>query len=85
MYLVTYTFNVRQSTWCHIIAKRTYALQHGAHTVQPVRYNGMVTAIATSAYRVVMVFTSVVVSFALQNIPYIGRASGFIFMCWVDA
>jgi len=74
------------STWCHIIAKRTYALQHGAQTAaQPVTYNGMVTAIATSAYRAVMVFTSVGVSFALQNMPYVGPASGFIFMCWVDA
>ncbi|KAF8894704.1 etoposide-induced protein 2.4-domain-containing protein [Infundibulicybe gibba] len=76
------------STWCTTIAKRTFTLQHGTratHQQPPVTYTGMLTAIATSAYRAVMVFTSVVVSFVLGSIPYIGPAASFIFMCWIDA
>ena len=46
---------------------------------------GILNSIATSAYRVVMVFTSVVVSFALRYIPYAGPTLGFVFLCWVDA
>ena len=42
-------------------------------------------SIASSAYRGVMVFTSVVVSFALRYIPYVGPAVGFVFLSWVDA
>ncbi|KDR81827.1 hypothetical protein GALMADRAFT_240058 [Galerina marginata CBS 339.88] len=74
-------------TWCTIIAKRTYLLQHGGRPVapQPTSYTGMLKAIATSAYRVVMVCTSVVVSFALQRVPVVGSTAGFIFLCWVDA
>jgi len=45
----------------------------------------MLRAIATSAYRVVMVFTSVVVSFALSSIPVFGRGAPFVFLCWVDS
>ncbi|KAJ7752007.1 etoposide-induced protein 2.4-domain-containing protein [Mycena metata] len=76
------------STWCSVIAKRTYSLQHTNRAVvqqQPVSYTGVLTAIATSAYRVVMVFTSVFVSFALGMIPRIGPLAGFIFLCWIDA
>ncbi|KAJ7172636.1 etoposide-induced protein 2.4-domain-containing protein [Mycena filopes] len=75
------------STWCSLIAKRTYSLQHAnrAAVQQPVSYTGVLTAIATSAYRVVMVFTSVAVSFALAMIPRIGPVAGFIFLCWIDA
>ncbi|GLB35388.1 putative etoposide-induced protein 2.4 (EI24) [Lyophyllum shimeji] len=76
------------SSWCSIIAKRTYILQYGARAAahqQPTTYTGMLTAIATSAYRVVMVFNSVVVSFALHNIPYVGGVAGFVFLCWIDA
>lgn len=76
------------SAWCSIIAKRTYILQYGTRSAsqqQTTTYTGMLTAIATSAYRVVMVFNSVVVSFALHNIPYVGWAAGFLFLCWIDA
>ena len=45
----------------------------------------MLNALATSAYRGVMVFTSVVVSFALAYIPFVGPLAGFVFLCWVDA
>ncbi|KAF9566253.1 hypothetical protein CPC08DRAFT_682555 [Agrocybe pediades] len=74
-------------TWCTIIAKRTFLLQHGGRPVvaQPVSYTGMLKAIATSAYRVVMVCTSVVVSFALSKVPLVGPVGGFIFLCWVDS
>ncbi|THU90691.1 EI24-domain-containing protein [Dendrothele bispora CBS 962.96] len=76
------------SSWCTVIAKRAYALQYGNRALsqqQPATYTGMLKSIATSAYRVVMVFTSVVVSFALENIPYVGPIVGFFFLCWVDA
>ncbi|KAF7295062.1 hypothetical protein MIND_01044500 [Mycena indigotica] len=75
------------SSWCSVIAKRAYSLQNAnrAATQPPSTYNGLLTAIATSAYRVVMVFTSVVVSFALGLIPLVGPVVGFIFLCWIDA
>ncbi|KAF9246128.1 EI24-domain-containing protein [Melanogaster broomeanus] len=75
------------SSWCNLIAKRTFVLQHGnrAAQPQPVTYTGMLTLLATSAYRAVMVLTSVIVSFALGAIPYGGPMISFVFMCWVDA
>ncbi|KAJ7219127.1 etoposide-induced protein 2.4-domain-containing protein [Mycena pura] len=75
------------SSWSSVIAKRTYALQNANHAAaqQPVTYAGVLTAIATSAYRVVMVFTSVMVSFGLGLIPRIGPVAGFVFLCWIDA
>lgn len=45
----------------------------------------MLKAIATSAYRVVMVFTSLLVSFGLGIIPYAGPVFAFIFFCWIDS
>ncbi|KAG1718501.1 EI24-domain-containing protein [Suillus lakei] len=62
------------SSWCNLIAKRSFVLQHGnraAHQ-QPVTYHGMLTMLATSAYRVVMILTSVIVSLALGSIPFAG-------------
>ncbi|KAF7967659.1 hypothetical protein HWV62_33583 [Athelia sp. TMB] len=75
------------SSWCGLIAKRTFMLQHGSRTAQqaPVTYTGLLTMLATSAYRVVMVFTSIVVGFALGAVPLVGPPLGFCFMCWVDA
>ncbi|KIM80806.1 hypothetical protein PILCRDRAFT_822086 [Piloderma croceum F 1598] len=75
------------SSWCSLIAKRTFVLQHGnrAANQQPVSYTGMLTMLATSVYRFVMVFTSVVISFALGTIPVVGPLAGFVFLCWVDA
>ncbi|KAF9264739.1 EI24-domain-containing protein [Marasmius fiardii PR-910] len=75
------------SSWCSVIAKRTFILQHGnrATAEQPTTYAGMIKAIATSAYRVVMVFTSLAVSFAFKSIPYVGSVISFIFLCWVDS
>ncbi|KAJ4488019.1 etoposide-induced protein 2.4-domain-containing protein [Lentinula aciculospora] len=76
------------SSWCNIIAERTFVLRHGNRSAaqqQPVTYTGMLKSIATSAYRVVMVFTSLVVSFALRNIPFVGPVLGFSFLCWLDS
>ncbi|KAF8652740.1 hypothetical protein AX16_004237 [Volvariella volvacea WC 439] len=75
------------NSWCSTIAKRTYTLQYGMRTgaQQPTTYTGMLTALATSAYRVVMVFTSVMVSFILRSIPFVGNVAGFIFLCWIDS
>ncbi|EGO20993.1 hypothetical protein SERLADRAFT_452135 [Serpula lacrymans var. lacrymans S7.9] len=74
-------------SWCNLIAKRTLVLQHGTRAAQqqPVSYNGLLNTLATSAYRAVMVFTSVVVSFAIGSVPYLGQFASFAFMCWVDA
>ncbi|KAH8108159.1 etoposide-induced protein 2.4-domain-containing protein [Cristinia sonorae] len=75
------------STWFNLIAKRSFTLQYGtrAHAASPSTYTGILNSIATSAYRVVMVFTSVVVSFSLGYIPLAGPVASFIFLCWVDA
>ncbi|PCH38477.1 hypothetical protein WOLCODRAFT_136303 [Wolfiporia cocos MD-104 SS10] len=75
------------STWCSIIAKRTFALQHGprAGAAPPATYSGLLNALATSAYGGIMVVTSVVISFALARVPRIGPPTGFVFLCWVDA
>ncbi|KAF9476328.1 hypothetical protein BDN70DRAFT_882576 [Pholiota conissans] len=74
-------------TWCTVIANRTYLLQHGGRPAPPqsASYTGMLRSIATSAYRVIMVFTSVVVSFGLGKIPLVGPTAEFIFLCWVDS
>jgi etoposide-induced 2.4 mRNA len=45
----------------------------------------VLTAIATSAYRIVMVVTSVGVDFALRAIPGVGPVASFVFLCWIDA
>lgn len=76
-----------QRTWCTVIANRTYLLQHGGRPAPPpsASYTGMLKSIATSAYRVVMVCTSVVVSFMLGKIPVVGGTAEFIFLCWVDS
>ena len=61
-------------------------LQHGNRAVQAqsVTYNGMLNMLATSAYRAVMVLTSVIVSFAFGAIPHVGPFISFAFMCWSD-
>jgi etoposide-induced 2.4 mRNA len=72
--------------WCSTIAKRTYILQHGARPAPPpTSYTGILNAIATSAYRLVMVLTSVFVSFGLGYVPFLGPVAGFIFFSWVDS
>ncbi|KAI6103544.1 hypothetical protein F5141DRAFT_1189857 [Pisolithus sp. B1] len=67
------------SSWCNTIAKRT--------AVQPrhVTYTGMLNTLAASAYRTVMVVTSVVVSLGFGMIPHAGPFLSFAFMCWIDA
>ncbi|KAJ7090030.1 etoposide-induced protein 2.4-domain-containing protein [Mycena crocata] len=84
---ISFYLNASCSSCCSVIAKRTYTLQRNRAVVQqqPVTYTGVLTAIATSAYRIVMVFTSVSVSFAVGKIPRIGPVAGFIFLCWIDA
>ncbi|KAG1756470.1 etoposide-induced protein 2.4-domain-containing protein [Suillus paluster] len=81
---VSYYLN---SSWCNLIAKRSFVLQHGNRSAhqQPVTYNGMLTMLATSAYRAVMILTSVIVSLALGSIPIAGPWMSFAFMCWVNA
>ncbi|KAK7014995.1 etoposide-induced protein 2.4-domain-containing protein [Favolaschia claudopus] len=75
------------SSWCSVIAKRAYSTQHANRTVvqQPATYTGVLTAIATSAYRLVMVATSVGLDFALRAVPRVGPIASFVFLCWIDA
>ncbi|KAF8810143.1 hypothetical protein BYT27DRAFT_7282228 [Phlegmacium glaucopus] len=75
------------ATWCSIIAKRAYILQYGGRPAPspPTSYTGILTAIATSAYRLVMVVTSMLISLGLGYIPAVGPVAGFIFICWVDS
>ncbi|KAH9923932.1 etoposide-induced protein 2.4-domain-containing protein [Epithele typhae] len=75
------------SSWCTLIAKRTFTLQHGARAAAqpPGTYSGVLNALATSAYRAVMIGTSVVLSVALEHVPFVGPPLGFTFLCWVDA
>jgi etoposide-induced 2.4 mRNA len=51
----------------------------------PASYTGILTAIATSAYRLVMALSSLLVSLGLGYIPVLGPVVGFIFLCWVDS
>ncbi|EKM55925.1 uncharacterized protein PHACADRAFT_174086 [Phanerochaete carnosa HHB-10118-sp] len=76
------------SSWTAHLARRTYTLQHGARAAADATtgtYLGLLNSVATSAYRGVMIFTSVAVSFMLRYVPYAGPALGFVFLCWVDA
>ncbi|GJE98120.1 EI24-domain-containing protein [Phanerochaete sordida] len=75
------------STWTAHLARRTYTLHHGARAAEaaPGTYLGVLNSIATSAYRGIMVGTSVTLSFVLRYVPYAGPALGFVFLCWVDA
>lgn len=77
----------QQSSWCAHLARRSFTLQHGSRAAAepPATYVGILNSIATSAYRGVMVFTSVVICFALRCIPYVGPTLSFVFFCWVDS
>ncbi|KIY66291.1 hypothetical protein CYLTODRAFT_377968 [Cylindrobasidium torrendii FP15055 ss-10] len=76
------------SSWSMLIARRVYTLQHGPRALaqhQPTTYSGILTTLATSAYRAVMVVTSVMVSFLLAYTPIIGPLISFIYLSWVDS
>ncbi|KZT74136.1 hypothetical protein DAEQUDRAFT_661252 [Daedalea quercina L-15889] len=74
-------------SWCGLIAKRTFTLQHGprAGSAPPSTYTGLLNSLATSAYAGVMVVTSLALSLALARVPGVGPPAGFAFFCWVDA
>ncbi|TFY74782.1 hypothetical protein EWM64_g9230 [Hericium alpestre] len=82
-----------QASWCTLLAKRTYTLRHGrassfvgpTTTTAPNAYIAFLTSLANSAYRGVMIVTSVVLSFALGYVPLVGPSAEFGFLCWVDA
>lgn len=48
-------------------------------------YDRMLTALASSAYRVVMIITSIILTNAFSYVPMIGPFLGFSFLCWVNA
>ncbi|KAI0060794.1 hypothetical protein BV25DRAFT_1992601 [Artomyces pyxidatus] len=81
------------ASWCTLIANRTYTLHHGrassyvgpGTSAAPNAYIAFLNSLATSAYRAVMVATSVVLSFALGYVPAVGGPAEFAFLCWVDA
>jgi len=73
-------------TWVDVVAKRSYSLQHGSRsTVPPSSYTGILTALASSAYRVAMVVTSIILITTLSYIPFVGPPFGFAFLCWINA
>ncbi|KIJ44175.1 hypothetical protein M422DRAFT_168965 [Sphaerobolus stellatus SS14] len=73
-------------SWASVVAKRSFTLQHGPRAAVPApSYKGMLTAIASSAYRIVMVITSFVLTNLLLLIPVVGRFLSFMFLCWVNA
>jgi etoposide-induced 2.4 mRNA len=45
----------------------------------------MLTALASSAYRVVMIITSIILTNTFSYVPVIGPFLGFAFLCWVNA
>ncbi|KAI0317863.1 etoposide-induced protein 2.4-domain-containing protein [Amylostereum chailletii] len=80
------------TSWCNLIAQRTYTLQHGrSSSYTPVdsgsknSYIVFLNSIATSAYRGVMISTSVALSFALGYVPLVGGVAEITFFAWVDA
>ena len=76
-----------QRSWCGLIAKRTFTLQHGprAGASPPSTYTGLLNSLATSAYAGIMVATSLALSLVLARVPVVGPFAGFTFFCWVDA
>ncbi|CEL51724.1 Protein EI24 homolog OS=Dictyostelium discoideum GN=DDB_G0284253 PE=3 SV=1 [Rhizoctonia solani AG-1 IB] len=74
------------STFSSGIAKRIFQLQHGRSAAPaPTGFSGMLNTIATSAYRVILIFSYMSISLALSYVPIIGSTAAFIFVCWIDA
>ncbi|KAF8590490.1 hypothetical protein K439DRAFT_1381895 [Ramaria rubella] len=73
-------------TWAGVVAKRSYTLQRGMRSAVPTAsYSGMLTAMASSAYRVVMILTSITLTNVLSHIPIVGPMAAFAFLCWMNA
>jgi etoposide-induced 2.4 mRNA len=45
----------------------------------------MLNTIATSAYRFILIFSSMFVSLVLSYVPVLGPTAAFVFVCWIDA
>lgn len=80
------------SAWCNVVARRAFTLQHGNRAVvqqQPAGYAGMLNALATSAYRIVMILSCALLSAVLSSMPLtrymLGPVLAFAFFCWVDS
>ncbi|PFH52432.1 hypothetical protein AMATHDRAFT_140128 [Amanita thiersii Skay4041] len=76
--------------WCSAIARRTYLLRYGPRASalayqSSTDYMGMLNALATSAYRFLMIFSCLLFPFVLGYVPYVGPVMSFLFLCWVDA
>lgn len=88
LYTIGHMFLIKkfQSSWCNVVANRSYMLRHGNRkAAPPSTYTGILTSLATSAYRAVMICTSVLISIALTYVPVAGNAASFLFFCWVDS
>ncbi|QRW00657.1 Etoposide-induced protein 2.4 (EI24) [Ceratobasidium sp. AG-Ba] len=74
------------SAFSSSIAKKTFRLQHGRSTAPAAGgFSGMLNAIATSAYRVILIFSYMSISLILSYVPILGSTAAFIFVCWIDA
>ncbi|KAH7340968.1 etoposide-induced protein 2.4-domain-containing protein [Rhizoctonia solani] len=74
------------STFSSGLAKRVYHLHHGRSAAPAATgFSGMLNTIATSAYRVILIFSYMSISLVLSYVPIVGSTAAFIFVCWIDA
>ncbi|CUA68216.1 Etoposide-induced protein 2,4 homolog [Bos taurus] [Rhizoctonia solani] len=74
------------STFSSGLAKRVYHLQHGRSAAPTATgFSGVLNTIATSAYRVILIFSYMSISLVLSYVPIVGSTAAFIFVCWIDA
>jgi hypothetical protein len=76
-----------QATFCARTAKRAFTLVHGSRSyIEAGAPAGpLLSKLAVSAPRWVMLFIAFAVDAALRHVPVLGSALAFIFLCWVDA
>lgn len=72
-------------TWCSQIADRTFQIKHGRKAYSASPYSGMVAHIASSAYRVILIASYLILGFLLEYVPYIGAMLSFIYICYVNS
>ncbi|KAG8858526.1 hypothetical protein FRB96_005198 [Tulasnella sp. 330] len=72
-------------SWCSSIAARTYAIRVGRQAVSASPYTGLVAQVASSAYRVILIISYLILTFMLTYVPYLGATASFIYICWVNS
>ncbi|KAG9012338.1 hypothetical protein FRB93_001760 [Tulasnella sp. JGI-2019a] len=72
-------------SWCSSIAARTYSIRVGRQAVSASPYTGLVAQVASSAYRVILIVSYLILTFMLTYVPYLGASASFIYICWVNS